>query len=100
MPQQIVTLLINILIAGAVILFSLSLSYILNIMIFQFKVTSSAINSALISMFVSGVVASLSISVKTMLNKGNQVKGYILVGKITAIVVVGMLIVRYIIHVS
>lgn len=100
MPKQIVTFLINILIAGAVILFSLSLSYILYIMIFQLKVTSSAINSTLVSMFVSGVVASLSIGVKSMINKGNDTKGYIFVGKITAIVVVGMVIVRYITNMS
>jgi len=95
MTNQIVTFLLNLLIAAAVILFSLSLSYVIGIMLFKLAVTSGEINSALITMFVSGVVASISISVKALFNKDNDVKGYIFVGKTAAILVGVMLIVRY-----
>lgn len=96
MTNKIVTFFLNFLIAGSVILFSLSLSFILSFLLIQFNISSTEINSALISMFVSGVVISLSISVKNMFNKDTKLLSeYILIGKITAILVIGMLMIRY-----
>lgn len=96
MAHKVVTFFLNFLIAGAVILFSLSLSFILIFLLLQFNITSSEINSALISMFVSGVVVSLSISIKNVFNKELKLlPQYIFIGKIIAILVVGMMIIRY-----
>ena len=97
MTNKIVMLFINFLIAGAVILFSLSLSFILIYLILQFNITSNEINSALVSMFVSGVVISLSVSVKTAFNKELSVMSeYFFIAKMTAILLAGMMIIRYV----
>ncbi len=96
MTKQIITFLINLLIAAAVILFSLSLSFILIFLLLQFNITSSEINSALVSMFISGVVVSLSISVKGLFKKDQSLLSeYLFIGKMTAILVVGMMLIRY-----
>ena len=97
MSIKIVTYFIYMLIAAAIILFSLSLSYLLTIMFFSVQVTSGEINSALVTMFVSGVVTSLSVSVKNMLNKTKSLKDYILLAKVTSILVVVMITIRYMI---
>lgn len=97
MSTKIVTYLIYMLIAAAIILFSLSLSYILTVIFFNLQVSSGEINSTLITMFVSGVVTSLSVSVKNLLNKTKSLKDYILLAKVTSILVIIMITIRYMI---
>lgn len=99
MSHKVIRISLNILIAIAVFLFSLSASFIFSYLLLQFDVTSSEITNTMVMLFVSGVVISLSISLKTMFYKNLQLlPAYIQTAKYIGMLIALMMIFRYFKH--
>jgi hypothetical protein len=93
---KIVIFFLNLLITGAVILFSLSLSFILSYLFFKFAIGSADVTSAMVTLFVSGVIISLSISLKGLFDKElKALPHYLMIAKIIGLLTTVMIIIRY-----
>ena len=96
MSPKIILISLNVLIAIAIFLFALSASFIFSYILFGFETNSSEIMSTLVMLFVSGVIISLSVTLKTVFDTSTQLlPPYMQIGKYIGLLLALLIIARY-----